>query len=583
MAKDEILIEVKIDESDSIQSINSLRAANRELTKARNEVNLATAEGRQQARLLNAEIDKNNNVIKSNTDTLLKQKMNVGNYTQSILDAVPGLGKFAGGIKGVNTVMAANPIGLVITALMALKNIMLGNAEVADKVSFVFSAVSKAFQFITDTIVNTVKSFDNLKAALFNPIQFFKDLANGTIDAARAGYEAAEAIDQFVVVQAKANAEIEEADLRTRALEKSLKDRTKSERERIAIAEEIATLEIQNARRRQSLAEQELANERLILKEKTLSSEEEAKLIKLESEVKKAAFEADVVEAQKATRINILLEKERKEAVKQETEEIKQIRQEGYDFDVMKITQAVDKKIAEDQRYADELAKNLQESFEFEQEKAEEITLAGERQARARIASRELEENQKLGFLSRSARQFSVIATQQSTLQKALAITAASIDTYVAATAALKPPPVGAGPLFGPILAASTIALGLSNVQRIAGFAGGGRIGRGFGVPISRSNGDNILATVKTGEVILNERQQAALGGSRTFRSIGVPGFADGGVVGFPSSAIDTGQASLLDFSRLQQLLQSQPIKVTVEDINKGLERAKQVEVQATF
>jgi predicted DNA-binding WGR domain protein len=44
-------------------------------------------------------------------------------------------------------------------------------------------------------------------------------------------------------------------------------------------------------------------------------------------------------------------------------------------------------------------------------------------------------------------------------------------------------------------------------------------------------NGDNVLATVRTGEVILNESQQKALGGASTFRAIGVPGFAGGGLV----------------------------------------------------
>lgn len=38
--------------------------------------------------------------------------------------------------------------------------------------------------------------------------------------------------------------------------------------------------------------------------------------------------------------------------------------------------------------------------------------------------------------------------------------------------------------------------------------------------------GDNVLAYVKPGEVILNQEQQARLGGARTFASIGVPGFS---------------------------------------------------------
>jgi hypothetical protein len=70
----------------------------------------------------------------------------------------------------------------------------------------------------------------------------------------------------------------------------------------------------------------------------------------------------------------------------------------------------------------------------------------------------------------------------------------------------------------------------------VEGFAGGGlsgtKVKQGMGMPIKRSNGDNLLATIKTGEVILNQHQQAALGGARTFKRIGVPGFADGGMVG---------------------------------------------------
>lgn len=72
--------------------------------------------------------------------------------------------------------------------------------------------------------------------------------------------------------------------------------------------------------------------------------------------------------------------------------------------------------------------------------------------------------------------------------------------------------------------------------ESIKGFARGGsvsgqKIGAQHGTPITRSNGDNRVITAKIGEVILNEQQQAALGGSETFRKIGVPGFANGGQV----------------------------------------------------
>lgn len=62
---------------------------------------------------------------------------------------------------------------------------------------------------------------------------------------------------------------------------------------------------------------------------------------------------------------------------------------------------------------------------------------------------------------------------------KALAISQALIDTYRASVAALDVPPIGLGPVFGPALAAATIASGLATVTKIAGFSDGGYTGQG--------------------------------------------------------------------------------------------------------
>lgn len=138
---------------------------------------------------------------------------------------------------------------------------------------------------------------------------------------------------------------------------------------------------------------------------------------------------------------------------------------------------------------------------------------------------------------------------------KAAAIAQATINTYLGATKALAtlPPPLSF------VAAASTVATGLSSVAKIVGlgtpktninanrtqtdtgqpsyptinalpgFAQGGKVNGG--TRIRRSNGDNVLATLKIGEVVLNQRQQMALGGDSTFAALGVPGFASGGLV----------------------------------------------------
>lgn len=60
----------------------------------------------------------------------------------------------------------------------------------------------------------------------------------------------------------------------------------------------------------------------------------------------------------------------------------------------------------------------------------------------------------------------------------------------------------------------------------------------------TQSNGDNIFATVRKGEVILNEEQQRRMGGYKAFASARVPGFANGGITGPPISAPVVGNAT---------------------------------------
>lgn len=107
----------------------------------------------------------------------------------------------------------------------------------------------------------------------------------------------------------------------------------------------------------------------------------------------------------------------------------------------------------------------------------------------------------------------------------------------------------------------------------IDGYASGGlsgkRITSSDGRPIRRANGDNLLATIKTGEVILNERQQARLGGAQTFRKIGVPGFAGGGVVSDAGlQSVRSGTASVdSGLSPIIEAIKELQIKVSVSEI----------------
>lgn len=131
---------------------------------------------------------------------------------------------------------------------------------------------------------------------------------------------------------------------------------------------------------------------------------------------------------------------------------------------------------------------------------------------------------------------------KESAAGKAAALAQALINTYQGITAGVK---LGY-PMAIPAVAMAT-ATGFGAIKNIVATKpptvptradGGiiptltsGVINNGSNV-IPLSNGDDTLAYVKQGEVILNKQQQMAAGGSAFFRSIGVPNFAAGGVVG---------------------------------------------------
>jgi TP901 family phage tail tape measure protein len=121
-------------------------------------------------------------------------------------------------------------------------------------------------------------------------------------------------------------------------------------------------------------------------------------------------------------------------------------------------------------------------------------------------------------------------------------------------------------------------ALAKINAQQ---FFGGGQVkrmpaGRVSGHPNipTQPGGDNMLATLKVGEVVLNENQQSLLGGPATFRAIGVPGFDAGGLVGSttptPAAAAAVGAPSVSDQDNSR-----------IDALTKGLEKLVEMMPQA--
>lgn len=93
--------------NEEITTINKARQSNKDLLAIRNELNLATEEGRQEADRINQKMDQNNAFIKENASAYEKQKINIGNYKESVNQALRENGLFGDKLQGVQQAFSA--------------------------------------------------------------------------------------------------------------------------------------------------------------------------------------------------------------------------------------------------------------------------------------------------------------------------------------------------------------------------------------------------------------------------------------------------------------------------------------------
>ena len=188
--------------------------------------------------------------------------------------------------------------------------------------------------------------------------------------------------------------------------------------------------------------------------------------------------------------------------------------------------------------------------------------------------------------------------------EKAIAIIQSIINTALAVTRALATSgPIGAvaagiiGAAQTALIAAQPLAKGgvVGLGDEIVQFASGGKVtSRGNIKPLS--NGDNVLATLKTGEVVLNQDQQRRIGYS-TLKAARIPNFAMGGVVGAPSGflqdSLNRAGEEQNRFKVMQDLVMETQGRIdrlqviytasTDDDVEKGRNERKEIRATASF
>ncbi len=588
--EEKIIYDVEV---KGVQSIENLTKANKELREERKKLDLQSEAGLKRAKEINQQLDKNTEVIKNNSSALEKQRLNVGNYTGALDKLVPGLGATANGFTSMRTTamaFIATPIGAVIGALGLALGALITYIKGSDAAGDRFAKTTATLGFVFENLKLIV---EDVGGFIFDTIEFIaggvekvigilNPAAGAAIAAAKkAGEELAALQDEiedkendFLVKRAETNEKVQA--LREKAITQEGALKKKTIEEAIALEKSLAAEETKLAE--QKLLAFQIENKARIEND-ALDTEQKKELRQLEADIINQRSQG----AQATIKFQKEVEKLREEELKRQEKlneqraiEIQQKKDladinerlnEQTDIELPKLELKIKGQDTMN-KALDGLIKKNQEVSKSEKQRVKDAEDSSDKQVKAAVA------------LSAAV---IGLGKSDTKAKKALGLSTIAINSGIGVSEAIK---AGAGkpwPLnLAAILSGITAVLtGITQAKGLLGFASGGLTGTKImahhGTRINRSNGDNLLATVKTGEVILNRDQQARLGGDRTFASIGVPGFASGGFVAQTAKNTESISSQIQLYEAISRI---QPV-VTVEDINAGQSRVSVIQNRA--
>lgn len=298
-----------------VTSIGAARTSNSELLKIRNELNLKTEDGAKAADLINKKLDENNSFIKENVSSLEKQKINVGNYKESITDALNETGFFSGALGDLRKVLgsvsgvfgllkkdfgesfgmitnatkgteglsgaqkglavatnigtgamriftlalAATGIGLIIAAIVLLIGYFKTLDPVVDKIEQGIAGVGAAIRVAQQFIVALISDAGKLANAFLHPIDTFKSLGKEMATAAKAAANLKEQQQDLADAQAIQSVANKKQEAEIARLMLMAKNRSLTEQERIDLLNKAEKLNQDNFKANAVLAEKEYA------------------------------------------------------------------------------------------------------------------------------------------------------------------------------------------------------------------------------------------------------------------------------------------------------------------------------------
>lgn len=182
----------------NINNKNDAKEANIALNEVSNQLNPSIEE---EARLLeevNAQIDKNTEFIKENTSEIGKQKINIGNYKDDIVEAAQAINPLNGGIAGFSArAKEAGGVGkLMATSLKSITKASL--AFIATPLGALLAVLVGAFALVKNAMNRSEKATNKISKVftIFSGItnkllKYLEPLGDFLIDGLVAGFELA--------------------------------------------------------------------------------------------------------------------------------------------------------------------------------------------------------------------------------------------------------------------------------------------------------------------------------------------------------------------------------------------------------
>jgi len=293
-------------QEDNIGTLERLQKENAALRTERFKLNLETDEGKQRLLEINQALDENNDFIKENSDQLKQQKLNVGNYKNSILQALTGTDAFNDGLKetakgfGESTKAAlkflATPIGATIAVIAGAFKLLQGAFErslssqqkltkITGKLSaalnVVYDALIPVVDFILDTAISALDAMGTIISTVVDGLVDMGILAESTAEDMA---ETVNAVDDLADAEerlALADRELQLLQLQYQTKAEKLRqlrdDETKSIAVRIQANEDLNALLLEqaNLEQKQAQAILKIAEQRELVNGRSVASIEE--------------------------------------------------------------------------------------------------------------------------------------------------------------------------------------------------------------------------------------------------------------------------------------------------------------------